>query len=74
MNTMTALVGVRQISRLLLNCKFEDLTSKIVETKVHNFTETRTCIAYGYRNKFINEQEFAFLCDAHKITNPEFSY
>ena len=31
-------------------------------------------IAYTYRNKFINEQEFAILYDAHKSTNPEFPY
>ena len=31
-------------------------------------------IAYAYRNKFINEQEFALLYDAHKSKNPEFPY
>ena len=33
-----------------------------------------TLIAYTYRNKSINEQEFAILYDAHKSTNPEFPY
>ena len=31
-------------------------------------------ISYAYRNKFINEQEFALLYDAHKSKNPEFPY
>ena len=68
-------VGVRQISRLYLNCKQKfNLTSKVVETKMSNFTETRVCLAYATRNKFINEQEFAVLYDVHKSTNPEFPY
>ena len=39
-----------------------------------NLRETRACLAYATRNKFINEQEFALLYDAHKSTNPEFPY
>ena len=31
-----------------------------------HFIETSACLAYAYRNKFINEQEFALLYDAHK--------
>ena len=31
-----------------------------------NVIETSACLAYSYRNKFINEQEFALLYDAHK--------
>ena len=31
-----------------------------------NFIETSACLAFAYRNKFINEQEFALLYDAHK--------
>ena len=37
-----------------------------------NFRETRACIAYAYGSNFINEQEFVFLYDCHKSTNPEF--
>ena len=37
-----------------------------------NLRDTRGCITYAYRNKLINEQESAILCDPHKSTNPEF--
>ena len=37
-----------------------------------NFRETRACLAYATRNKFVNEQEFALSYDVHKSTNPEF--
>ena len=47
-------------------------TSEVVETKMPNFRETRGCVTYAYPNKFINEQEFAILCDPHKSTGPEF--
>ena len=46
----------------------------VVETKMPNFRETRACLAYATRNKFINEQEFALLYDVHMSTNPEFPY
>ena len=39
-----------------------------------NFRETRACIAYAYRNSFINEREFVLLYDLHKSKNPEFPY
>ena len=35
-----------------------------------NFRETRACLAYSTRNKFVNEQEFALSYDVHKSTNP----
>ena len=37
-----------------------------------NFRKTRACIAYAYRNNFINEQEFAPLYDIHKF--PHWNY
>ena len=37
-----------------------------------NFRETRVCLAYATRNKFVNYQAFALLFDVHKSTNPEF--
>ena len=39
-----------------------------------NFRETRACLTYATRNKFINEHEFALLYDVHMSTNPEFPY
>ena len=39
-----------------------------------NFRETRACIAYAYRNRFIKEREFVLLHDLHKSKNPEFPY
>jgi len=38
-----------------------------------NFIETSACLAYACRNKFINEQEFALLYDAHKSKVDRFS-
>ena len=39
-----------------------------------NFRETKACIAYAYRNSFINEREFVLLYDLHKSKNPEYPY
>ena len=49
-------------------------TSRVVQTKMPNFRETRACIAYANRKSFINEQEFVLVYDTHKSTNPEFPY
>ena len=37
-----------------------------------SFRETRACLAYPTRNKFINEQKFAPLYDVHMLTYPKF--
>ena len=50
------------------------IISRVVQTKMPNFRETRACIAYAYRNNFLKEQEFVLLYDAHKSKNPEFPY
>ena len=39
-----------------------------------NFRETTACIAYAYRNRFINQREYVLLYVLHKSKNPEFPH